>query len=161
MDPTVCHGLRGPTRGAAGRPSLPPRPPNRPEASPRVGFGPMGRLVIILPLRDGAHRDVVGLLRSGPPFELSAEGLERFGAYVSTREAVLVLEGAEVGKDAVPWKDLAQWRDSPAWQRCAEAPPRLADLVASSERPPELAGLFFGPLPGPGDSEGGGAAGAI
>jgi hypothetical protein len=121
----------------------------------------MGRLVIVLPLRDGAHRDALDLLGGGPPFELSSEGLERFRAYVSAREAVLVLEGSEVGKDVNPWNDLAQWRDGPAWQCCAEAPPRLAELVASSERPPDMPGLFFGPLPGPGDSEGGDAAGAI
>lgn len=121
----------------------------------------MGRLVVIAPLREGARGDAFTLLRGGPPFELESDGLDRYGAFLSTREAVLVLEGPGVGDDAVPWRELSRWRDGTAWERCAQGPPRLAELIDSSERPPELTGVFFGPLPGPGDSEGGDTAGGM
>jgi hypothetical protein len=119
----------------------------------------MGRLVVIVPLREGAEGAAVTLLRGGPPFELHIDALDRYAAFLSTREAVLMLEGSGIGEDTVPWGELSRWRDGSAWERCAEGPPRLGELIDSSERPPNLTGVFFGPLPGPGDSEGGHTAG--
>jgi hypothetical protein len=119
----------------------------------------MGRLVVIVPLREGAEGAAVTLLRGGPPFELHIDALDRYAAFLSTREAVLMLEGSGIGEDTVPWSELSRWRDGSAWERCAQGPPRLGELIDSSERPPNLTGVFFGPLPGPGDSEGGDIAG--
>jgi hypothetical protein len=119
----------------------------------------MGRLVVIVQLREGAQGEALALLRGGPPFELHIDALDRYAAFLSTREAVLLLEGSGVNEDTVPWGEFSRWRDGSAWKRCAEGAPRLGELMDSSERPPNLTGVFFGPLPGPGDSEGGDTAG--
>jgi hypothetical protein len=119
----------------------------------------MGRLVVIVPLREGAQSEAVALLRGGTPFEVQVDELDRCAGILSKREAVLLFEGSGVGEDTVPWRELSRWRDGSAWERCAEGPPRLGELIYSSERPPNLTGVFFGPLPGPGDSEGGDTAG--
>jgi hypothetical protein len=115
----------------------------------------MGRVVVVVPLLDGADREARGLLRAGPPLEI--EHLQRYRAYLSPREAIILLEGPGVGPGRGPWGDLTAWRDGSAWTRCAASAPRIAECVHSWERSPDLQGVFFGPLPGPGDSEGGDA----
>ena len=116
----------------------------------------MGRLLLVVPLLEDSHRDASALLRQGPPLNLEASGVERYGAFMTNREAILVLEGTWLGgSDRLPWQDLSSWRNGAAWQRCASAPPRLAEVIHSWERPRDLEGVFFGPLPGPGDSDGG------
>jgi hypothetical protein len=74
----------------------------------------MGRLVIIVPLREGAHRDAFALLRGEPPFEVQIDALDRYGAFLSTGEAVLLLEGPGVGEDTVPWRELSRWQNGSA-----------------------------------------------
>lgn len=122
----------------------------------------MGRLVIIVPLREGAEREAQALLRQGPPLDLEEGGLQRFQAFLTSREAILVLEGPGVGtdRDGPPWDDLSTWREGRRWQRCAQSPPRMAASIHHWQRATELDGVFFGPLPGPGDSEGGDPIGA-
>jgi hypothetical protein len=116
----------------------------------------MGRLVVVVPLREDAHRDALALLRQGPPLDLEAGGVERYGAFMTDREAILVLEIPGLpGSDGLPWQDLSSWRNGAGWQRCASSPPRLAESIHSWERPRDLEGVFFGPLPGPGNSDGG------
>jgi hypothetical protein len=116
----------------------------------------MGRLVIVVPLREGADSDARALLRYGPPVHPESGDLEHYSAFVSSREAVLVLEGPGVGgAHEHRWGDLRVWRDGARWKRCAQSWPRLAESVDSWRKPPELTGVSFGPLPGPGDSEGG------
>jgi hypothetical protein len=117
----------------------------------------MGRLVVVVPLREDAHREALALLRQGPPLDLEAHGVQGYWAFVTGGEAVLVLEGPGIGQSdgGPPWQDLSEWRDGARWQRCAQSLPRLAESIHSWERPQDLEGVFFGPLPGPGDSEGG------
>lgn len=120
----------------------------------------VGRLVVIVPLRKDAFREAKALLRQGPPLDLGNIGVERYQAFVSSREAVLALEGPAVGKsDGPSWDDISTWRNGPRWERCARSAPRLAEGIHAWERATELTGVFFGPLPGPGDSEGGDAVG--
>jgi hypothetical protein len=117
----------------------------------------MGRLVVVIPLREGTTAEVRALLTGGPPVELSEGDLDSYAAFVSSREAVLVLNGPVVNPGAGgAWLDVSAWKEGAAWARCLDAPPRLAEHASSSQRPPELTGVFFGPTPGPGDSEGGG-----
>jgi hypothetical protein len=116
----------------------------------------MGRLVVVVPLREGAQEDALDLLRQGPPLDLEPGKVQSYSAFVTDREAVLVLEGPRVGRsDGLPWQELSAWRDGARWKQCAESHPRLGESVHSWEPPPDLEGLFFGPLPGPGDSDGG------
>jgi hypothetical protein len=117
----------------------------------------MGRLVVVVPLREDAHRDALALLRQGPPVDLEAHGVQGYWAFVTSGEAVLVLEGPGIGRSdgGSPWQDLSAWRDGARWQQCAHGRPRLAESIHSWERPRDLEGVSFGPLPGPGDSDGG------
>jgi hypothetical protein len=116
----------------------------------------VGRVVVVVPLKDDAHGDALGLLRDGPPMDLDM--LKEYQAFLSSREAVIVLEGPGVGPDdGRPWDDLTAWRDGPRWRRCAASAPRIAESVHAWERAQDLEGVFFGPQPGPGDSEGGDA----
>lgn len=118
----------------------------------------MGRLVVVVPLREGAHGDALALLREGPPVDLEGSELERYEAFLSGREAILVLQGPGVGRrDSLRWEDLSAWRNGSGWQRCAQSPPYVAESISSWERAPDLKGVSFGALPGPGDSEGGDA----
>jgi hypothetical protein len=57
--------------------------------------------------------------------------------------------------DRAPWENVSAWREGSRWERCLESGPRFAEIIHAWERPRKLEGLFFGPLPGPGDSEGG------
>lgn len=116
----------------------------------------MGRLAIIVPLRDDAFEEALALLQQGPPVDPKDGAVERYWAFLSRSEAVLVFEGTGIDRDdGTLWEDLGSWRDGARWEKCAETTPRLAYGVHSWSRPPDLEGIFFGPLPGPGDSEGG------
>jgi hypothetical protein len=116
----------------------------------------VGRVVVVLPLRQGTAGEVRALLRQGPPVDLASGGFERYAAFVLDREAILVLEGPGVGtRDRAPWADVSAWREGSRWERCLRSGPRLAEVIHSWERPSELDGLSFAPLPGPGNSEGG------
>ncbi len=119
----------------------------------------MARLVIVVPLREGVRADVEELLREGPPVEVP--DLERYVASLTDAEAVLTVEGPDVGpEDGRPWGATSAWRDATRWERCAAGPPRIGRCVHAWEQTPELEGVFFGPEPGPGDSEGGEPLGA-
>jgi len=115
----------------------------------------MGTVAIVVPLREDAYQEAMALLRHGPPLHPEDGVVERYWAFLSRSEAVLVFEGAGVGRDDAPWQDLSAWSDGARWERCAESPPRLAHILHSWRRVSDLEGVFFGPLPGPGDSEGG------
>lgn len=116
----------------------------------------MGSVAIVVPLREDAFEEVLALLEQGPPLDPTDGAFERYWAFLSRREAVLVFEGTGIDRgDGTPWEDLTSWRDGARWERCAASAPRLANSVDSRWRPPDLDGVFFGPQPGPGDSEGG------
>ena len=116
----------------------------------------MGSVAVVVPLRDVAFDEVRALLERGPPLDPQDGAVESYWGFLSRREAVLVFEGAGIdGDDGTPWKDLTRWRDGARWRRCAASAPRGAHNVHSRLRPPDLDGIFFGPQPGPGDSEGG------
>jgi hypothetical protein len=117
----------------------------------------VGRLCIVLPLRQGRAGEAKALLRQGPPIDPVNGAFERYAAFVSEREAILVLEGPGVGTAQIPWTDVTAWKEGDRWKRCLRAGPRVAEVIHSWKRPPELDGVSFGPSPGPGDSEGGDA----
>jgi hypothetical protein len=116
----------------------------------------VGTVAIVIPLREDAADEVLALLRQGPPLNPRNGAVDVYRAFLSRREAILVFQGAGIdGGDGTPWEDLTRWSDADRWRRCAASAPRLANGVHSQWRPPDLDGIFFGPQPGPGDSEGG------
>ena len=52
----------------------------------------MGRLVIVVPLRNGTKERARELLEEGPPFELEETQLERHEVFLTDHEAIFVFE---------------------------------------------------------------------
>jgi hypothetical protein len=122
----------------------------------RFGERPhLSRLVVVLPLEQGARERAHVLLQKGPPFDPDAAGLERHHVFLTDDEAVFVFEAEapdaveQLASDQTLWSAVAGWSDLVA------GPPRLAEDVYSWVRPVESEEVFFGSTPGPGDSEGG------
>ena len=113
-------------------------------------------LAIRIPLSPGSHDDVSEILREGPPFDLDVTSFERHLVFHIGDELVFVFEGVHSDQAVA---DLVASR--PVQERLL----RLARFVAGTPAVAEEAfawehrsspdGLSFGPLPGPGDSDGG------
>jgi hypothetical protein len=75
-------------------------------------------VVVIAPLRQGAHDAVRVLVASGPPFDLDETRLASHHVYLTEHEAVFVFDGPEarqeverlLGERAV-WSTAGTWRD--------------------------------------------------
>jgi hypothetical protein len=95
----------------------------------------MSRLVLVLPLREGASPRARELLHEGPPFELEATQLEHHEVFLTDREAVFVFEtsGAEpplVLQAENPWL----WNAAAAWRECMAGRPRKAETAFAWKR---------------------------
>ncbi len=116
------------------------------------------RLLVILPLKQGAQADVRALLDSGPPFDPEQiGGLDRHEVFLTPAEIVVLFE-ATSGMEG-PLKALARpevWQAAAAWAPYLDGPPRIAEDVFSWSRLAEPEnGRYYLPTPGPGDSDGG------
>ena len=114
-------------------------------------------------LRPGSVVEVRELLRRGPPVELDEAALDREWAFVVGTELLLLFEGDAA--DRVARSLTAQSRpgigDSELGRHVA-GPPRLLSAPFVWTEPTTATGddrdglrVSFGPLPGPGHSEGG------
>jgi hypothetical protein len=117
----------------------------------------VARIVVVLPLQPGAAGEARSLLRPGLPVEPPAGSLQRCAVYLSDREAIVLLEGPGVHALVPRWEAVSSWTEGHRWAGLLRSDPRIAELISAWEEPPDLEGLSFGPLPGPGDSEGGDA----
>lgn len=97
----------------------------------------MSRLVVVVPLADGARERARELLEQGPPFDPAATHLERHSAYLTDREAVFVFE---TPGDEPPLQlraeDPALLYAAEAWRDLMAGRPRKAQPVYSWEREP-------------------------
>jgi hypothetical protein len=87
----------------------------------------MDRLMIVAPLKPGAHEAAEALLESGPPFDLAELGFRRHAVYLTATEVVFLFEAPEVEwivDDMVD--DLVLGRTLEPWRELVEGPPRLA-----------------------------------
>lgn len=114
-----------------------------------------GRLVVLLPLKEGAREQAKALLAHGPPFDPVAVGLERHHVFLTDREAVFVFEAASIEDVERLGSEPGLWSGAARWQELIAGPPRLAEDAYSWVRPRSGDEVFYGPTPGPGDSEGG------
>jgi hypothetical protein len=117
-------------------------------------------------LRPSSVLEVRELLRSGPPVELDELALDRECAFVAGTELLLLFEGDAADRIArsLTTEPRPGLEDS-ALGRHVAGPPRLLgepfvwtdSQTAAGDDPggPPSAGVSFGPLPGPGHSEGG------
>lgn len=95
----------------------------------------MSRLVLVVPLKEGAAPRARQLLEEGPPFELGATELERHEVFLTGREAVFVFE---TEGDAPPLKlragDPTLREAAAAWRECMAGRPRKAETAFSWTR---------------------------
>ena len=96
----------------------------------------MGRLVVVVPLREGSRARAEELLADGPPLDLSATRFDRHSVFLSDREAIFVFEREGSGADTLdlPAEDPSLWRAAAAWREVLAGRPRLAKTAFSWER---------------------------
>jgi len=120
------------------------------------------RLVVVLPLKEGALSRARELIAAGPPFDPGQAGLERHRVFLLDHEAIFLFEPAHDDQklqELLGRPDL--WAAAETWRELAAGPPVLAEDAYEWERAVEpstngFAGtLSFEPTPGPGDSDGG------
>jgi hypothetical protein len=95
----------------------------------------VSRLVLVVPLKEGAAARARRLLEEGPPFELGASELERHEVFLTDREVVFVFE---TKGDAPPLKlragDPTLRKAATAWRECMAGRPRKAETAFSWTR---------------------------
>jgi hypothetical protein len=126
-------------------------------AALRLGAQTSRRLIVIVPLKPDAHASVERVLKQGPPFDPAAiEGLDRHEVFVTSDEAVFVLE-SELGAQALAplLADPKLWEAAAGWREQVAGPPRIAEDVFSWSRDEPQDDISSLPTPGPGDSDGG------
>jgi hypothetical protein len=126
-------------------------------AALQLGARPIGRIVVVLPLKRDAHDTVIRLLEAGPPFDpASIRGLDRHEVYLTSDEVVFVFE-SKLGADALAplLADQRVWEAAAAWRECIAGAPRIAEDVFSWARGDLDEDVSYLPTPGPGDSDGG------
>ncbi|MEK6274479.1 MAG: hypothetical protein AABM30_03990 [Actinomycetota bacterium] len=122
----------------------------------RTGERPnLSRLVVVVPLQQGARDRARSLLGKGPPFDPAAAGLERHHVFLTDQEAVFVFEADTPGAVERLASDETLWEALKGWSDLVAGPPRLAEDVYSWIRTHPSEQVSFAPTPGPGDSEGG------
>jgi hypothetical protein len=90
----------------------------------------MERVAIVARLKPGAEERAGKLLTAGPPYDLSASGIERHSVFLSAGEVVFVFEGHEVEwivddlVDGTSHYELQ--RAFGDWQSIVDGPPRIA-----------------------------------
>ena len=120
-----------------------------------LGEREMSRVVVVLPIKEAARKEVHKLLVKGPPFELDASDLDEHHVFLTDREVVFFFEASDVSvlqrlAAKLPLLDAAK-----VWEQLAAGPARIAEDVYSWTRAGVAEGLSFAATPGPGDSEGG------
>jgi len=116
----------------------------------------MSRLIVVVPLREGTREEARSLLAEGPPFDLEATDFDRHEVYLTDREVVFVFDSEKLPATLrLPGEDPSVWKAAKAWQKLMAGKPRKAETAYSWRRPDDGDAVFFGPMPGPGDSDGG------
>jgi hypothetical protein len=95
----------------------------------------MSRLVLVVPLADGAKDRARELLDQGPPFDPETTDLERHSVYLTDHEAVFVFEtpGDEPPLE-LRAEDPALLGTAEAWRDLMAGRPRIAQPAFSWER---------------------------
>jgi hypothetical protein len=95
----------------------------------------MTRLVVVVPLKEGARARARALLDEGPPFDLESAALDRHDVFLTEREVVFVFDAAgEAATLELPADDPGLWKAAAAWRECLGGRPRKAEVAFSWER---------------------------
>ena len=99
----------------------------------------MARLVVVVPLKEGAREEARKLLEGGPPFDLEGSRFDHHQVHLTEHEVVFVFESPE-GTPAtlsVRASDPALWKAAAAWKPVVDGKPRMAETVFAWDRPEE------------------------
>jgi hypothetical protein len=113
------------------------------------------RVAVVLPIRKRKRDKVKLLLEQGPPFDPHDAGLERHQVFMTDSEVVFLFEASESFSLSALLEESGVLSIAAAWHDCVAGRPRVAEPFYSWAAAREPNGLFFGPTPGPGDSDGG------
>jgi hypothetical protein len=94
------------------------------------------RLVVVLPLREGAQEDVRRLLDVGPPFDLAEVDLTQHQVFVTEREAIFVFDSDDETDLAQLFHDPNVWAAATVWGEFAAGPARFAEEIFAWAREP-------------------------
>ena len=97
----------------------------------------MSRLVVVLPLKEGARERARSLLEEGPPFELEKTAFDRHEVFLSNHEVVFLFDGPGDRGLELPAENPVLWRAARAWSKCMAARPRVARTEFSWRRQDE------------------------
>jgi hypothetical protein len=121
-----------------------------------LGGRKTSRVVIVLPLKEGARERVRELLAKGPPSDPVEAGLSRHQVFLSDREAVFVFEAPNRSVLDRLVADPSLWASAAARRDLVAGPARVAeDAYSWTGSDAADDGLSFAATPGPGDSDGG------
>jgi hypothetical protein len=96
---------------------------------------PVSRLVLVVPLKEGAREEARRLLAEGPPFSLAETRFDRHEVYLTASEAVFVFEAPEEPATLdLRAEDPALWRAAAAWRRVMAGRPRVAETAFTWRR---------------------------
>jgi len=96
----------------------------------------VSRLVLVVPLKEGAAGRTRELLGEGPPFELETTHLERHEVFLTEHEAVFVFDTAgEAPALELEAGNPQLRRAAAAWREVMAGRPRKAETAFSWERP--------------------------
>lgn len=96
----------------------------------------MQRLVVVVPLAEGAEEQARELLEQGPPFELGETQYVRHEVFLTGSEVVFVFEAGddEPATLSVRAADPSFWRAAAAWRPLMAGRPRIAETIFVWER---------------------------
>jgi hypothetical protein len=94
----------------------------------------VSRLVVVVPLKEGARDEARRLLAEGPPFSLAVTRFDRHEVYLTASEAVFVFEAPEEPATLDLRADPALWRAAAAWRRVIAGRPRVAETALTWRR---------------------------
>ncbi len=96
----------------------------------------MTRLVVVVPLEEGAREEARRLVEQGPPLDLEKTRFDHHQVFLTRNEAVFVFEAPddEAATLDVPAEDPGLWRAAARWQRLMADRPRTAETVFTWDR---------------------------
>jgi hypothetical protein len=96
----------------------------------------LDRVVVVVPLREGALERARELVAAGPPFDPAEKGLVRHEVFFTDTDAVFLFEGPSAAKAVRRLaRDPATWRAAGEWRRLLAGTPRLARSAYTWARP--------------------------
>jgi hypothetical protein len=96
----------------------------------------ISRLVLVVPLRAGAHEQARALLEKGPPFDLETANLGRHDVFLTREEVIFVFEALEGAPLKLAGEDPALWQAGKEWAALLSGRPRKAEEAFSWQRGP-------------------------